>query len=155
VRALASLLFVSNFAFAGAQPAPSSVTELRAGHRVRVDTLLARVPLKAQFVRLRADTLWIRHANTPDSVAFTSRQINRLFVSAGRGSTGQRVLTGALLGAGIGAIIGGVVSPCGECESPGMVGALMIAPVGLVVGALGGAIIGNQMERWKQLPWPP
>ena len=154
MRGLASLLLVSSLAFAHAQTVPSSVTELTAGQRVRVDTFLARVPVKAHFVRVRAETLWVRHANATDSVALTSRQINRLFVSAGKGSTGQGVLTGALLGAGLGAMMGGLLAPCGDCDSR-LFGAILMAPVGLVVGALAGTIIGNQTERWKQLPWPP
>jgi len=89
-----------------------------------------------------------------DGQALPWDEIRGVEVSAGRGSWGN-----ALLGAGIGAVVGGVGyrmyldSRYENDEWNGVVATVVGAPAGALAGFLMGRVVGP--ERWKSLPFLP
>jgi hypothetical protein len=121
--------------------------------------------LVGTFVREHADSLWVELPGHPALVAAARNATARLEVSRGRH---RATIRGAVIGAGLGAIGGFVVSgvgttqsqPCGSAAFVGACvtdwygrafrGGLIGATVGGAIGAVLGSIVTT--ERWARVP---
>ncbi len=132
---------------------------LREGQRVRVTSSVERTPVMTGVIgAVGADTILLRHKDRAgDSVATSIplSSIARLQVSSGRHS---RWLTGLLVGLGAGAASGAIIGVAtGDGDDPllgpghyALMGAVVCAPVGGIVGVVIGAL--TKTERWQTVP---
>jgi hypothetical protein len=138
------------------------------GDRVRLTVESPASRHLGRFVRQRADSLWVELPEHPALVALARNAAARLEVSRG----GHRAtLSGAAIGAGLGAVGGFVVSGVGAsqsrpCSAPALVGACVTdwygrafrgGLIGAAVGGAIGAVIGFAVrtERWAVVPLNP
>jgi hypothetical protein len=158
--ALLALTLPASSVLRAQSTAPAAV-----GERVRITTPSQRGSYRivGSVVAVQGDTLMLqsRELATPRPVAFT--EISNLEVSLGsRGNVRRGLLYGAVIGAGVGGVLGaatyqkpdcaGATWFCGDAE-PHRTGA---AVAGGIVGALAGVIVGgvwgatHPSERWAR-----
>lgn len=134
------------------------LSELDSGQRIRL-YLPERDPQEVPFARTSSDSLFVGEDTYTASVALSG--IERLDVAS------HPYWEGVLLGAGFGAVIGGVIAEvstsegeCPEFECPPDYGQSSYVVIGgSVTGGLGGAglgfLVGSTITTWEQRYPPP
>jgi hypothetical protein len=134
------------------------------GAPVRVE-VAGRSRVAGTLVRVDDDSLLV--GDGARVIAVPRAQVSGVSVKAGGRSRGAGAARGAVIGIGIGAILGGIAGysswePCEAAEffcstetrSRATVGAATaVGFLGAAIGALSGAVVGRQ--RWRPVPLPP
>jgi hypothetical protein len=150
--ALAGLVLAPQMLIAQAPVAGERIRVRQAGEASRVGTLVA----------LANDTLAVRWANDSATARLPIGQVSQLEVS--RGSQ-RRVMSrlgrGFMIGAGAGAVLGGVGGAMEDCEGElfcvgpaggALIGGVVFGATGAVIGALTGLA---PSERWERARLDP
>lgn len=123
----------------------------------------AGASLTGELLRLDADSVVVRTSGGP--VAAPRARVREIAVNTGRRPLGSAVWRGAVIGAGIGALVGAAdalasYEPCGPgdflCPSRG--GATAIGGIaGAIAGSLVGGVIGGvaRRDRWAKVALAP
>ena len=132
-----------------------SILDLPPGSRIRVDASSNPKRMIGTLVRAAPDTLWVHWAYREDVRFVLASDVRKLEVSRGSGPRriGQRAWKGFLIGAGVGAVIGGAVATNPE-EAEFFGGTLGTIGAFALTGAVPGALIGTMTaiprpERWE------
>jgi len=138
---------------------PSNAVPLTPGSRVRVKTPTMVVPLIANFLEQRGDTLMFIEDERGRGVwSFGLSQIERLETSAGEAGVNKApIARGATIGGGIGLVLGVVFAASATpSDSTKEYSKIMTGVAGAGIGALIGAIIGSRAksERWVAVALP-
>lgn len=131
-------------------------TSVSPGERVRVTApdFQRRV---GTVVAVRADTLVFQARGAELPVPLSIPDVSRLQVARGR----QSPIRGALIGSGVGALAGygiaaalvaGEECDASDCLGPREIAAFFVWAGATVTGAIGGALIAAQTERWVSVP---
>jgi protein involved in polysaccharide export with SLBB domain len=149
---LLAALLTSGSGLRAQQPA-----SVRPGDRVRVTTpeLHRRI---GRVIAVRADTLVFQARGADGPVALPLPRVSRLEVARGRHSP----FRGALIGTGVGAVAGygaalAMVAGQDACDSSDCltgrdIAALFVWAGATAAGAVGGALIAADTERWVSVP---
>lgn len=145
---------------------PATEAPLQIGARVRVSSSapgFSGPPRVASVLAQHGDTLSFRPEGTQDSIALPLRLITRLEVSTSRSSHGRQGMgLGLLSGALIGAVVGAATyTPCSSTEFLGCLFAPMSRGdqakwsgfAGALIGTFVGGVIGSnrQTENWERV----
>ena len=146
-----ALILLAPFAVAGAQ-------SLTPGTRVRVKSSQVVAPVVGSYQGLRRDTVVVIEEGSSAQVwTFTTSAIDRIEVSAGMQSGNRGPTTRwALIGAGVGAGAGLLISAILEASSSSNYNEVLSGLVGAGVGAAAGAAYGYRQleERWTSVALP-
>jgi hypothetical protein len=136
---------------------------LREGQRVRVSTRMTRMPGTGTVIAFRNDTLVFRADRDGGAQTIVRGDLATLDTSKGSRNVGPGAFGGAIIGLGVGALAGALVSklttsrdqaqnrcPDGVCG----LSELITIPAGGVVGFAVGGVIGSQLnaEGWAAVP---
>jgi hypothetical protein len=141
-----------------ATPAPSQhLSTVRAGQRVRITTTKRERLIGALRV-IAGDTLIVaapaeRGAGVAE-LTVPPTQVGVLEVSR-TGPRRSRALQGLVVGLAAGAALGYMLTAnasCSGCDNPGMIGVVLVAPLGAIAGLVVGVTASR--ERWTRVAWP-
>jgi hypothetical protein len=139
-------------------PAQQPAAAVRVGQRVRIATA-DRERLIGALRAIAGDTLVVatRAPNAAGSIQLSvpSSQVRALHVSR-TGPRPSRALQGLFMGLAIGGAFGYMLTAnasCSGCDHPGMIGVILVAPLGAIAGLVVG--VTTSRERWTSVEWPP
>ena len=138
---------------------PSNAVPITPGSRVRVKTPTMVVPLIANFLEQRGDTLvFIEDERGRGVWSFGLAQIERLETSAGDAGVNRApIAKGAAIGGGIGFVVGvAFAASATPSDSTKEYSKVVSGLAGAGLGAVIGAIVGSRVksERWVTVPLP-
>ena len=139
-------------------PCSSIAAQIAPGTRVRVKSPQVVAPVIGSYQGMRRDTVVVIEDGTAAQVwSFTSATIERIEVSAGmKGGNRGPMTRWGLIGAGVGAGAGLLVSVILEGASDSEYNHAMNAVIGAGIGGAAGVVYGRRKveEHWTQVAIP-